>query len=240
MRRQRVGFRALCLADNAGTSRRRSGAASVSRTPGDRRRPARSWRSASTASPPASQVPRGIWDKESSGRSGARSVGRLQRSVRSIFPRLPPPPARGVEAASGSTDRRLFRDGELARFGRQGCWVNTYEPNSERVESPVRQRCRTSSRRKASWVDGLHHPNTVVEGHGPGVGIAACLRHPSDTPAGPGGGAPVRRCRATEDVRGQGVRCGSPSRRAQRVSSQQHELRARQRCAGRSGPKLSR
>lgn len=85
--RQRVGFRALCLADNAGASRRRSGAASISRATEDRRKPARSWsvgvNRSSTGVEGAARHPR---QRNQAVQSGARSVGRLQRSVRSIFP----------------------------------------------------------------------------------------------------------------------------------------------------------
>jgi len=63
--------------------------------------------SASTEPPPASRASQTFETRESSGRSGARAVSRLQRSVRGIFPSLPPSPVRVTRAASDSTVRPL-------------------------------------------------------------------------------------------------------------------------------------
>lgn len=62
--------------------------------------------------------------RESSGSEGARTVGRLQKSVRGIFPASLTAPARAAETALGSTDRRLLVTVEHVRFGPQGCRVN--------------------------------------------------------------------------------------------------------------------
>jgi hypothetical protein len=62
--------------------------------------------------------------RESSGFVGARAVGRLQKSVRGIFPALLAKLARVTLTALGSTDRPLLVTVELERFGQQGCWVN--------------------------------------------------------------------------------------------------------------------
>jgi len=62
---------------------------------------------ASTEPPPASKTSPAFEMRESSGRSGARAVGRLQRSVRGIFPSLPSSPVRATRAASDSTVRPL-------------------------------------------------------------------------------------------------------------------------------------
>jgi hypothetical protein len=62
--------------------------------------------------------------RESSGSVGARAVGRLQKSVRGIFPASLAELARATWTALGSTDRPLLMTVELERFGQQGCWVN--------------------------------------------------------------------------------------------------------------------
>lgn len=68
---------------------------------------------------------------ESSGSVGARAVGRLQKSVRGIFPALSAVLARVTLTASGSTDRPLLMTVELERFGQQGCWVNERKPEQQ-------------------------------------------------------------------------------------------------------------
>jgi hypothetical protein len=66
--------------------------------------------------------------RESIGSVGARAVGRLQKSVRGIFPASSLLPARVAEAALGSTDRPLLVTVEQERFGQQGCRVNERWP----------------------------------------------------------------------------------------------------------------
>jgi hypothetical protein len=63
---------------------------------------------------------------ESSGCSGARAVGWLQKSARIIFP-APPLPERAMEAASDSANRSTPHDVELARFGRKKCGATARE-----------------------------------------------------------------------------------------------------------------
>jgi hypothetical protein len=68
-------------------------------TRGERQEVGRSWRLASTGSPPAPRAPRGAAGGESSGSRGARVEDRLQKSVRDIFLSV----ANGAREGSGSS-----------------------------------------------------------------------------------------------------------------------------------------
>jgi hypothetical protein len=72
---------------------------------------------------------------ESSGSLGARAEGRLQKSVRGIFPALSAAPARVARTGWGSTERPLLVTGEPERAGRQGCGVSERLPNSDRMRA---------------------------------------------------------------------------------------------------------
>ena len=155
--RQRVELRALCAAENAAAARRRSGAALLaSRYPArERRKQARSWRRGVNRRLHLVQraAPQGfgVQDKESSGSSGARSEGRLHSSVRGIFP------SRRFRLQGRRWPRRIARIGCSTRHGAspfraKRVLCGRAEAEQRPRESPVRQRCRTSNRRKALWV----------------------------------------------------------------------------------------
>lgn len=73
--------------------------------------------------------------RESSGSLGARAEGRLQKSVRGIFPALSAAPARVTRTGLGSTERPLLVTGEPERAGREGCGASERLPNSDRARA---------------------------------------------------------------------------------------------------------
>lgn len=124
-RASEVGPRALRAVENAAAGQRRSGAMLLSSNKEGVGGLAEARGTASTEpSTRAEGAARRHLAKESSGISSARAVGRLQKSVRGIFPASSAKLARVTLTASGSTDRPLLMTVEPERFGQQGCWVN--------------------------------------------------------------------------------------------------------------------
>jgi hypothetical protein len=178
--------------------------------------------------------------RESSGSVGARTDGRLQKSVRGIFPASSTSPARVAETALGSTDRRLRVTVGLPRFGRQGCWVNERWSETPARGSPARQRCRVSSRWKASWADEPDRPN-------PAVGYRVLAWQGCDpAQAGARSAGSVRwssrACAAARQRTSEATSSGSaPSAEGRRELAAAGRSQALRRAApGRCGPKLPR
>lgn len=173
-KRQRVGLRASCTADNASTSRRRSGAALLFCSAEERRKPARSWRGGvKRTSTGANGAAKHSRQRSRFGRSGARAAGRLQRSVRSIFPRPSLSPERATEAASDSTDRLLHVTGSWFASGDKGAGSTrgSRTANTKKTRSDSDVGHRAEGRRPGSRM--LCRPNTAAEDHGPGTAVTA-------------------------------------------------------------------
>jgi hypothetical protein len=166
--------------------------------------------------------------QESSGYSGARAVGRLQKSVRDILPSLAPSFVRAVGVVSDSTDRPLYVTGSRLDSDDKGVERAARKPTSKRAAARHGSNAGHQADGRRSGPNELHCPNPAEENRGPGRGRTAQSWHQPGTLADAGFGDPAPglflRQRVPEVM---GVRFRSLSRRAQRVCSQRHAQRAR-------------